>query len=406
MRVLRHRDFALLWWGQLVSQLGNQLNYIALAWLVLVTTGSTTAMGGVYLAQVLPNALLGWVVGVVTDRLDRCWLMIATDWLRGALVALLPLAYHLGMLQLWMVYGVTFLVSTLTLAFYSAEKSVIPALVDEDDLTEANAFAEMTAQVANLIGPVLAGTLVALFSNEIFVLYLDIATFFVSALALNLMAWRDRRKQRTAATVGELMQEAREGVEFLLRGRFLRIAFLTGTAANFLVMPFAVVFPVLAERTLGAGPEGFGWLMGGLGGGLLVGSLLAAPLSKRLSPLVLIYGGMALLGVSFTCLAWQTSLVVCVLLAFTAGLGVSPANAVVITMVQKVTPEELQGRVFSSMFAVVGLAAPLGVALASFLLEPWGPSWVLASIGVATIGVAAVGGALAAAVGVPEAPRT
>lgn len=395
MRVLKHRDFALLWWGQLVSQLGNQFNYIALAWLMWVTTGSSTIMGGVYLAQILPNALLGWVVGVLTDRLDRRRLMIALDWGRGALVLLLPLAYHQGFLNLWLVYAVTFAVSTLTLMFYSAEKTVIPALVPEEDLTEANALVEMTGQGANLAGPVLAGMAVAILPSAVDVLYLDAGTFVLSAFFLWGMRWRDPRQARTSARPSELVQEAVEGVKFLFGGSFLRVVFLTATAANFLVMPFAVIFPILSDKVLLSGSQGFGWLMGGLGGGMLLGSLLAAPLEKRFSAVTIIFGGMALLGVSFATMSVAPTLPLAVALAFSGGLGVSPANAIVITLVQRITPEAMQGRVFASLFAVVGMAAPLGVALASHLLGQVGAQRVLLMVGSATIVVAVVGAYLA-----------
>lgn len=395
MSVLKNRDFALLWWGQLISQLGNQFNYIALAWLMWVTTGSSAIMGGVYLAQILPNALLGWVVGVLTDRMDRRRLMIGLDWARGALVLVLPLAYHQGWLNLWLVYAVTFAVSTLTLMFYSAEKSVIPALVPEDDLTQANALVEMTGQAANLAGPVLAGMVVAVLPDTVDVLYLDAGTFVLSAFFLWGLSWRDAREAPASARPAELIQEAVEGVKFLFSGKFLRVVFLTATAANFLVMPFAVIFPVLSDKVLMTGSQGFGWLMGGLGGGMLVGSLLAAPLEKRLSAVSIIYGGMALLGVSFAAMSAAPSLAVAVALAWAAGMGVSPANAIVITLVQRITPEAMQGRVFASLFAVVGMAAPLGVALASFLLDQVGAPQVLLMVGSATVVVSAVGAYLA-----------
>lgn len=386
LKILVKRDFALLWWGQLVSQCGNQLNYVALAWLVLVATGSTTAMGGVYLAQILPNALLGWGIGLLADRFDRRKLMIATDLVRGLLVLSLPVLHALGRLELWCIYLVTFLVSALTLLFYAAEKAVVPALVPAEDLTEANAFVEMTGQVANLAGPVAAGFLVAVLPREVDVLFIDAGTFLVSAGLLFFM-----RSLEPAQVGAPGWEGALAGVKFLLKQPLLRTIFLTATAANFLVMPFAVVFPVLSERVLGTGAIGFGWLMGGVGAGMLAGSLLASALARRFTSLGIIYGGMALLAASFALMSQAGSLVPAVTLAFLAGFGVSPANAVMLTMVQNITPTELQGRVFGSMFAVVGVAAPVGVGLASWLLEQWDARLLLLVIGAATAVVAVVG---------------
>ncbi|MCE7869714.1 MFS transporter [bacterium CPR1] len=386
MILLRRRDFGLLWIGQLVSQLGNQLNYVALAWLVLTTTGSTTLTGGVFLAQILPNALFGWWAGVVVDRFPRRVLMIAVDLLRGLLVLLIPLTG-----QTWIIFPVTFLVSSLSLMFYSAEKSLIPRLVEEDDLTEANAYAEMTAQAASLFGPVLAGLLVAWLTSPVHVLYIDAATFVVSALALAFMRARPEPGATSPLTPRQLLAEAREGLSYLLRSRFLRLVFLTAMAGNFLAMPFAVLFPVFSERALGAGPQGFGWLMGGVGAGMVLGSLAAAPLARRLRPATVIYAGMGLLGAAFALMSVAPNLPVSVLLAALAGFGVAPGNAVVITLVQRTTPPEMHGRVFSSLFATVGLAAPLGVTLASPLVGLVGPRAMLLGLGCATLGVAALG---------------
>lgn len=388
--VLRHRDFRWLWLGQLVSKLGSQFNYIALAWLVLQTTGSAVATGGVYLAQVLPNALFGWIAGVPVDRSDRRWLMIHADWLRGVLVLLLPLAYAYGMLSLPLIYAVTFLVSTLSLLFFAAEKSVVPLLVPQEDLTEANAWAEMTEQAGAFAGPVLAGVLLAALPSPVDLLYVDAASFLLSVFTLLAMGWRDPR-QASPATAALVLQEAREGMVHLLKDPFLKVVFATAAAVNFLVAPFTVVFPILAERVLHAGSFGFGVLMTAFGGGMLAGSLAAGPLSRRFEAPLLIYGGMAWMGIFLGAMAAPVHLGAAAALGFLSSLGVGPANAVMLTLVQEKTPPELQGRVFASLFGLVQVAVPLGVGLAALLLDLVGPREVLAGMGAAIVLAAAVG---------------
>ena len=373
--VLRIRDFRLLWLGQTVSQLGNQFNYIALAWMVLQLTGSSTAMGAVYLAQVLPNALFGWVAGLVIDRFDRRRLMMGASIVRGLLVALLPLSFSEGHMSMALVYGVTFAVSTLTLVFYASEKTVIPMLVPDEALTEANAYAEMTSQISALIGPVLAGLLIAVLRSPVYALYLDALGFAASALALSRLTFRDeRRSDETASGMGE---QAMEGFRFLLSERFLLTACLTIAAANFFVGPFSVIFPVLSERDLHTGSVGFGWLMGGIGGGMLLGSLFTARLTALLSNTVLVYGGMIVIGIAFAAVGLAPTLPSAVMGAAVAGFLMAPANAVLFTLVQHLTPPHLQGRVFSMLFAMASLAMPAGVAIVSVLLDPFGARMVL-----------------------------
>lgn len=388
--ILRHRDFRLLWLGQLASKLGSQFNYMALAWLVLQTTGSAVATGGVYLAQVLPNALFGWIAGVPVDRSDRRVLMFHADWVRGALVLTLPLAWHFGVLSLPLLYGVTFLISTLSLLFFAAEKSVIPVLVPPEDLTEANAWAEMTEQGGAFLGPVLAGVLLAVLPSPVDLLYVDAASFLVSALTLLALRWRDPREAAPAGAA-QVLAEAREGVAFLLRDRFLKGIFATAAAVNFLVAPFTVVFPVLAERTLQAGSVGFGALMAAFGGGMLAGSLAASTLARRFDTALVIYGGMAWMGLFLGAMALPGPLAMACALAFLASLGVGPANAVVLTLVQERTPPEMQGRVFASLFGLVQVAVPLGVGLAATMLDLAGPREVLAGMGVSIVAAALAG---------------
>lgn len=389
--VLRSRDFALHWCGQVVSQLGNQFNYVALAWLVLQRTGSGTAMGGVYLAQVLPGALFGWVAGVAVDRADRRRLMIACDCIRALAVLSLPLAWRWGSLPLWLIYAVTFVVSTLSIGFFAAEKAVIGQLLPPADWTEANAFAEMTTNLAGLAGPVLAGVLVAVLPSAVDALYFDAGSFVASAGCIAAMRWRDRPHEAPSSGARAVIDDARAGLAFLLSNRFLATVLVTATAVNFLIMPFAVVFPVLSQRTLHSGSQGFGALMGGFGGGMLLGSLAAAAIARRLADRAVIYGGMALLGVAFAAMGAVASLAVDVGLAAVGGFCVAPANALVFTVVQRGTPERLQGRVFASMFALTSVAAPLGVALAAPLVDAYGPPRVLLAMGALTVVAACIG---------------
>lgn len=384
--VLRIRDFRLLWIGQTISQLGSQFNYVALAWMVLQATGSSVAMGGVFLAQVMPGALFGWVAGLVVDRVNRRRLMIACSVVRGMLVLTLPVSFAFGYMPMALVYGVTFVVATMTLLFYASEKTVIPEMVSEAMLTEANAYAEMTSQIANLAGPVLAGMLVAVLPSPVYALYLDVFGFAVSAAALFLMGWRDAGHAPEVGT--GVVGQALEGVGFLFHDRFLRVVCVASVAANFLIGPFAVVFPIFSDKVLHTGSVGFGWLMGGIGGGMMLGSLAAARLATRLGEVAIICGGMTVVGGAFVVIGVAPDLTISTLAAAAAGFFIAPANAIILTQVQRGTPPHLQGRVFSTLFAVSSVALPGGVALAAPLVDHLGCRQVLMGMGAFTAGVA------------------
>lgn len=391
--ILKNRNFRWLWTGQLVSKIGSQFNYIALAWLVLESTKSAAATSGVFLAQVLPAALLGWIAGVAVDRFDRRHLMIHCDWLRALLVLILPLSFFLHDINNWLIFAVTFAVSLLSLVFYAAEKAILPHLIPADDLPEANAFAEMTEQIGALAGPVLAGALIAVLPSPVYILYLDVASFIFSAFTIYMLNCPHAVPSTAAAgnSVKQIMREAKDGVVWLFRNPLLRTVLLTAAAINITAAPFSVVFPLFSERVLHAGSFGFGCLMSGFGTGMLVGSLLTAPIVKRLSPANIIYGGMVLLGLGFLAMGFSTNLWVATALAFIAALGVGPGNAVIVTLMQNNTPEELLGRTFASMSGLVQGAIPLGVAIMAFVLDYSGANIALLIMGLSSIAFALIG---------------
>ncbi len=180
------------------------------------------------------------------------------------------------------------------------------------------------------------------------------------------------------------------------------MVFFTAATVNFLVAPFTVVFPVLSDRVLHAGAAGFGWLMGAFGAGMLAGSLAAGRLSRALRPANLIYGGMALLGGALAAIAACNELWPAVALAALAATGVGPSNAVILTLVQKATPERLLGRVFASLSALVQVAVPLGVALVSPLLDLLGSRSVLLGMGLGILLAAGLGRLWLGTVGEPR----
>lgn len=387
-----NRDFALLWTGQLVSQIGNNFNYIALAWIILALTGSPSMMAGVMIAQLLPNALLGLVMGVFADHFDRWKLLVFCDVVRALLVASMALLALSASPQLWYIYSAVFAVSSLSLLFSAAEKSVIPEVMRGERLVEANAFQEMTSQIAAMIGPVLAGIVIASLPSPAYVLYFDAATFFVSALTiLFIRSIRRRDAKKSGLTAGSFCREAREGFKFIAGERVLAVITLTAMLVNFSIYPLFTVFPVYAKEVLHMGAEGFGSLLGAFGFGMLAGSLAAAAVASRLSRAVTLYGGMAVVGLSFTAMAFLRSPVPAFACAALIGLVIAPGNAVILSMAQKQTPEEMMGRFFALMLSLSACAAPLGVAAATALMERAGVVKTVLAMGIFSTAVALAG---------------
>ncbi|HEX2141990.1 MAG TPA: MFS transporter, partial [Candidatus Limnocylindria bacterium] len=202
LRILRQRNFALLWTGGLISMIGDWILIVGLPYEVYRRTGSTLATGAMVLAFLVPSIVLGSVAGVFVDRWDRRRLMIAVNLLLA--IAILPLLV-IDAVGLWVAYAVLLVTSSLEQVFHPAEGALLPNLLEnpDDDLLTANALNGMNNNLARLIGPAVGGAIVAT-GGILAVTLVDAVTFLVSAALI----WGIRAPNTRAAAVGALEQAA------------------------------------------------------------------------------------------------------------------------------------------------------------------------------------------------------
>src|SRR5512134_1382135 len=182
-RLIKTRDFGLLWWGQVTSQIGEGLNKVALLWFVYELTGSAMMIATVGLIQTVPPLLFGPLIGVYLDRLPKKAVMIWVDLLRAVLTCLIPALYAMDMLSIKGLYGLIFLTSVVSTIFGPALVSAVPLLVRPWELMSANALIQGTNNIGMLLGPAISGVMILLINAEN-VLFVNSATFLVSALCL------------------------------------------------------------------------------------------------------------------------------------------------------------------------------------------------------------------------------
>jgi len=201
--VLRIRDFRLLFTGEGVSLLGDQFYFIALPWLVLQLSASTVVLGAVLALQGVPRAAFMLVGGAVSDRFSPRRVMIGSNVARLTLVALLGALVLGGAVHTWMLFVVAAAYGVADGFFYPAQSAIVPVLAATDQLSAANAFVQGLDQVAQAVGPVLAGLLIASLARGRvglegvgFALAIDAATFVVSIALLTLMRVDARAPRR------------------------------------------------------------------------------------------------------------------------------------------------------------------------------------------------------------------
>jgi MFS family permease len=349
------RDFRLLWVGEAVSSLGDQFALIALPWLALVMTGSGLALGGVLALMAIPRALLMLIGGVSVDRLSPRRVMIGSNAVRLVAVATLGVVVLAGVAELWMLYAFALVFGVADAFFFPAQTSIVPELVAPEQLQRANGIVQGTAQATVLVGPALAGIVIAALGSEAadqtgiaVALLLDAITFVVSMVTLRLIRARDQVVPAGAS----IIESIREGVRFLWGKASMRAVIALSLAANLLIVgPLEVGFPYFAYTRLPEGAAAFGVLLAAFGGGSLVGlaagAMLPTPQPARVGTVVMLT--LALAGLALAALAPIHSTVLAAAITAIAGVALGYGNLLGLTWIQSRIPPELMGRVMSLM---------------------------------------------------------
>lgn len=391
-QLLKGRDFSLLFWGQMTSQIGDSLNRVALLWFVYQLTGSAMKMVMIGLLQTIPPLILSPLIGVYLDRANKKTVMVWVDIARTALVLLVPLLYTFGELSLERLYAAVFLLAVVSTIFGPALSSAVPQLVRRDQLTAANALLQTTTNTGLLIGPLFSGIGIALIGSQN-VLYVDAATFFVSALCL--MGVRLRPIEASAADEigrGTWTQELIAGVRFVCLEQTVLVLMVTAALYSLAASAFAFMLPVFAEQNLSVGALELGALWSALGAGMLATSTWLASLAQgdlqgrfTLISRSMVVGGLAMCGLSLL-----TAPLIAAALILIIGGSTAMFMPIVWGVLQEVTPAPLLGRVFTTFSTGSMASAMAGMAGFGWAADKMGPHVSLLGIGFVLLGTACV----------------
>jgi MFS family permease len=364
-------DFGRFWLGQTVSNLGSSFTLFALPLLVFKLTGSPLNLGVTTAAEFVPYLLFGLVIGAWVDRVDRKRLMIATDLARAAVIAVIPLLAAVGQLSVGWVYVVAFCGSTLNIAFDAAEFAAIPSLVPSgDDLVTANGRVQASYSAAQVAGPLLAGLLITVAPVQQ-VLLVDAATFLVSAGMLGLIATRFNAPRDTEGRRA-IRREVVEGLRYVLGHPVLRNISAMMALINLVAATVFTQLVVFAKRQLDASDSRVALLYAAGSAGVVLLSLAAGPMRRRLSFSLAALGALALDGLLTVVLAttrWYW--VALVLWAAISGLGIF-FNINTVSLRQQIVPNHLLGRVISIAGVLAWSAIPVGALVGGWAVERTG----------------------------------
>jgi dTMP kinase len=390
IRVFGSRWFGRLWTAQVISSLGDWLGLIAITAIAVRVGGGngSTAVGLVLSARVVPGLFLGQIAGVLADRLDRKRLMVVCDIGRGVVLAMLPFVRDIAGLIL-----ASLVLEVFTLLWASAKEATVPNMVDREFLAHANslslAAAYGTFPVSSAVFAVLVwaaerlGHIHALHALKVgperLALWVDVATFFVSAITIASLAIPHREHQhedgrpkvsaedQAWAGLTRALQDMREGWRYIAENGVVRaviIGLACGLGGGGMVVPLG---PVFSKQVLHAGAGGFGVLLTALGVGAAAGIIALTVVEKRVSHRRMFFRSMFVAGACLLAAASFSSLALSGLFIVALGLCAGSVYVLGFSLLQREVDDELRGRIFATLYTSTRLSLFLALIVAPFL---------------------------------------
>jgi hypothetical protein len=381
--VLKNRDFALLWSGLTISQLGDGLSFVALIWFIYELTDSALAIGLFLMFYTAPTIIGGLIAGVLLDRFDKRKVMILDNLVRALAIGVLPLLHYLGVLELWHIYAVGLVFGGLMMISLAGGPALVPALIRKEDLNTANALESISWSLGDIIGRAAAGLLIGIIGAPN-VLILDMLTFLIFVINLSFMRVPSSQNASDigAQSTNTPSVRLRDGFKFLLTNRLIFAITAAFLVLNIGAGSLGVILPLYADKVLLAGAMGFGILTASISVGQLVSSLWAGGVTWKYPLGHSIAVAVIFTGISFSMLLITPNLIFASLALLGFGFFIAPCNIWAQTIRMRLIPEELRGRVFSILRTVIRSTLPLSSSLFGLVIPLIG---IMSAVGAAAL---------------------
>lgn len=370
-RWLLTRDFSLVWWSQLLSQVADGISKLALLWFVYSITGSPLKTTIVGILQTVPPIIFAPLIGLTVDRFPKKAILIATDVARAVLIGVIPCLIPTEQFGVGSLYVLVFLYGMATAMFVPTLSSSIPFMVSRREFTAANALLQSTTSIGIMMGPLLSGLGIAVSGSQE-VLCINAVTYLASAACL--VPIRLSSVPPTPViehSAKQLLNELFEGLRHAFGQRSILMIMLMASLYTFSAGAFTTLFPVFGKKLLDLGPVEVGYLWSWLGVGFFVASLLlvkltAWDLGQRLRAISVssVLGGAALFALPAT-----HGLLTATLLVGIIGVGLGAWTPIAWGMIQEISPAPMVGRIMAIYTAMATASSMLGMTVVGWITE-------------------------------------
>ena len=378
-----NRNLVLLLSGQLVSQIGDKFHMLAVAFLVLKTSGSTAQMGLVLFCSVFPGMLLGFVSGAFLDRYSRKMIIVSADIVRGGIVAVIGILFYVDNLSFPVLLAAQALISACSAFFDPAIPAIIPQIVDREELPRSNSQAQFVSGISTIIGPVLGGLIVA-WVGYLPVFIINAASYLFSAGFESFI--RIPRIERTATGASRIVADILDGWRYVYRRNSLIIILIMVGVIHFFVGSIEAVIPVLASDLDGNGAQNIGYIQTCFGLGTVLAALYISVRNINGQEARYLFGSVFLIGLCLLLIAgiyWAGFRIVFSFLALFLAIGalLIVAGTSFRSLIQKEVEDRMMGRVFGFVSSVGNISIPLAMLISGHLMESVHCSIILAVSG-------------------------
>lgn len=405
-QALSTRNYRLFFGGQLVSVTGSWLQSTAQAWLILQLTHSAFMLGLLVMAQFLPNLLFQPLGGVLADRFPKRSMLLMTQGAFAVVAALLGVTVGLHLVQTWEVFLVVLAFGAINVVDGPARQAFVAEMVGSEQLPNAVALNSTIFNGARVVGPAVAGVLIATVGTA---LCFDLNAISYLAVIGALAAMRTRElhlPHHPRPSVGGAVAQIREGAGYARRTPEVLLVIVLMLVVGTFSYNLSVMIPALASNGLHVGATGFGLLSAALGVGALGGALGVAYVGRAAVPALL--AGCAVFGTFLLAAGQVPGLGPAMAMLVLAGAGMIVYSAMSNSLIQLHTPGRLRGRVLALYLWVFMGTTPIGSPLTGFLEQAWGSRVAMAVAGAVALLTAGVGAAYWARRhpgGYPSSPR-
>ena len=302
----QNRNISLLWLAQIISTAGDAIYQIALLWLVLDITGSSTTTGLVAMASFIPAMLFGLYAGVAADRFDRKLIMIMSNLSQALTVLVIPLMLYYDYKNILVVGIIAFVRASFSTFFPPALNALVPMITSKDRLVKVNSVLATSAQLAYLLGPLGAGLILSIVSLP-YLFVFDSISFILALLFLCfvLIPKKGERKVEEPASIKEIFS----GIKYAKDNKPFGLLFILTIVNNFFIMgPAYVGMLILIKDSLGGTASDYAFVEAGLALGMLIGSVLVYRIENKISIGKLLLVGMFLDGITYSVMYFANSI--------------------------------------------------------------------------------------------------